>query len=174
MKKYIIAIVTGLIILGLVVGFNNNIDLSNVVKMSFSFKYFVYLLILLISGITLSFIGIPLFLFLLLIEIISCGVVTSYFILAFSFKGLFFSLIYFLVFKIIYWFFLLLIGFYSLKLIKNNYLYLFKRFKENKNNSKLYLKKMLVISSFMLFLNLLTVLFGNRLIVPLANYLFFK
>lgn len=174
MKKYIIAIVIAVIMVGIIVGFTNKVDLINLISIKYTFKYFLYILIVILSGMALTYLGIPLFLFLLLIELCSFGIITSYFTLAFAFKGLIFSLVFALIFKTIYWFLLMLISFYSLKLIKNNYLYLFKRFKENKNNSRLYLKKMIIISSFILILNLSIVLLGNKVIIPIANYLLFK
>ena len=126
-----------------------------------------------ISGIALSYIGIPLFIFLLLLEFISLGMVTYFIFSNFLLKGLLFSLIYILIFKLVYWFLLILNGFYSLKLIKNNYKYLFRRYRENKNDSKLYFKKMLIISSIVICFNLLSVTFGNKLINYLASYLLF-
>ena len=163
MKKYIVALFVAIIIIGIVVGGNNHLDLSNLVAISFSYKYFIYIFLTLLSGITLSYIGVPLFILILIYEVLSCGIVTSYFVSSYAINGLLFSLVYLLIFKIIYWFLLLLLSFYSLKLIKNNYVYLSKRHQENKNNRKLYLKKMLIIGSFVLIFNVLIVTLGNKI-----------
>ena len=136
MKKYIIAIVGALFIVGFVLGVNQSINYENIIGLSISYKYFLYILILILLGIAVSFIGIPFFVFYLTLEIILCGFITCSFIISFSLKGLLFSLIYLIIFKIIIWFLLLLIGFYSIKLIKNNFCYLIRRFKEYKRNSK--------------------------------------
>lgn len=171
MKKYIITIVLAIIIVGIIIGYNNQIDLSSIVSLNFTFKYFFYILVICASGMVLSYIGVPLFLVFLFFDLFSCGIVTSYFLLAFSFKGVIFSLLYIFIFKIIFWFLLLLNSFYSIKLIKNNYKYLFRRYRENKNNSKLYFKKMLIINIFILGVNFITVLFGDKVVNYFGNYL---
>ncbi|MBE6148718.1 MAG: hypothetical protein E7167_04465 [Firmicutes bacterium] len=173
MKKYIIAIVLFFIIIGFVIGINNEVDLSNVVMLKFSYKYLINTLLICLCGIMLSYIGIPLFFIIIIFDLIACGLVTSYLWQAFNFQGLLFSIIFFLAFKLIYWFLLSLNGFYSIKLIKNNFKYLLRRFRENKNNSKLYFKKICIITSLIITFNLFFVLLGNKLIIPLASYLLF-
>jgi len=91
--------------------------------------------------------------------------------MAFSFGGIAFSILYFLIFKMVYCFLLSLISFYALKLTKNNYLYIFKRFHEYKNNRRLYLKKMLIISVFILLFSLLVTTLGNKVLLPLSKFL---
>lgn len=171
MKKYVIAIIGALILLGIAVGFYNRVDLTNVVGLSFTFKYFIYLSLICICGIFLSFVGIPLFLLLLISELLTLGILLFSFAFSFGTKGVLFLLTFTLLFKVIYWFCLLLLSFYSFKLIKNNYLYLFKRFSEYKRNSKLYLKKSLIICSLMLVFNLIVVLFGDKVVIPVSSYL---
>ncbi|MBE6156012.1 MAG: hypothetical protein E7164_04590 [Firmicutes bacterium] len=171
MKKYIIAIVLGLIGLGIVIGLNNHVDLSNVVKITFTYRFLLKMFLIILCGIALAFAGIPFFIFVLILELISFGIVTTYLAMAFSFGGIAFSILYFLIFKMVYCFLLSLISFYALKLTKNNYLYIFKRFHEYKNNRRLYLKKMLIISVFILLFSLLVTTLGNKVLLPLSKFL---
>jgi len=173
MKKSVAIVIVSIFVMGFIIGLYQTFDLSLVIGVSFSFKYFWYLLFVILLAVALSFLGLPIFLLLLILDIFNSGLVTAFFLQNFHLPGMIFCLIFLVVFKIGYWFLLLLNGFYSLKLIKNNYIYFFYRYLANKNNSKLYLKKMGIISSAILIFIFLTVSLGDKVIIPLANYLLF-
>lgn len=164
MKKYIIVIILAIFFIGLIIGFNNNYDLKNFYEFTFSWQNLLASMIFLILGLILSLLGLPIYLIMLLFEIILMGIVTSYFLVSFSFKGILFVFLYTLVFKCIYWFLLFLNSFYAFKMIKNEMRYLFKKYRDCKNNIKLYFKKILVINSFIITFICFTNTIGIQLI----------
>ena len=164
MKKYIVAIILAIFFIGFIIGFKNNYNLQNFLKFTFYWKSIIFFIIVLITSLLLSFIGIPCYLFLLIIEILLLGIITASFFLAFSVKGIFFVIIYSLIFKSGYWFLLLLNTFYGFKLFKNELRCFFKKYKDCKNNIKIYFKKILVINSFMLILLCFTNVVGIKIV----------
>ena len=172
MNKNIVIVIAFIFVIGFMIGCSNPIDLTNIVSFNISFKYIVWDIFLYILAVGLSCIGIPFYFLLLLLEIIISGIVSSFLIVNFTFIGFGISLI-LLVFKFIIWFMLFLNGFYSIKLIKNNYKYFFKRYRVNKENSKKYFKKIIIINIILIVINLINIIFNKNIIVPLTNHFLF-
>ena len=145
MKKYIIVINIVILVIGLIIGFNNSLDLSNITNLSINYYFFIFNILIYLIAILLVFIGIPFYYLIMLYDVISYGIVMGILICNFNLFGLFISLV-FLLLKTILWFLLFLNGYYSLKYIKNKINYLLNRLRVNKLNKKLYLKKMIIIN----------------------------
>ena len=133
MKKYInysivIALFIGFI-LALLYPINlNNFDLFTKIL---SFKYFLFIFIISIFLIILPLLSINLSQGLLFCEFISMGYIIT-------------------IFKLLNIFILYLNSYYSYKLIKHIYLNIFSKYKRNINNLYLYIKKVIIMSSFFL------------------------
>lgn len=173
MNKYGAYVIVGIFVIGFVFGLNEEYLLSSVIGISFSFKYLLLIIGIIVLSSLLSFLGIPLFIFYLVLDIFAAGLVTSFFFKNYFLSGIIFSIVFILLFKLFSWFLLLLNSFYSIKLIKNNYIYLFYRYRANKNNSKLYLSKIFIINMVMIGFVLVEITLGSKIIIPLANYLLF-
>jgi len=173
MKKFIVLVTVLALIIGFIYGFQKNIDLSSIIFYSASKPLMFFSLIILVGSLFLTFLGLPVFLLILLFEAFLMGAVISIFICNYFFKGLIFIIIFLLLFKFFTFFVLFLNSFYALKFIKNFYAYLFKKSSRCKNNAHLYLKKILIISLASFFYSFLMLIFGDFFVRELSNYLLF-
>lgn len=161
------------VIIALIVGIINPLDLSHVVSLNLSFKYLFFLILLHSGGLVLSLIGIPYAFLVIIIEFIMSIFMLISFIINFKWHGFLFLLIFLILFKIIYWFLLVLYGFYSFKYTRNLYTFIFRRYHACRNNTTKYFKKIVVINIFILIWLLLYIIIGKFTLNPLANYLLF-
>ncbi len=152
MKKYInystiIALFIG-IILALLYPINlTSFDLFTKIL---SFKDFIYIFLICIFIIIMPFLSVNLSQGLLFCEFISMGYIITLFIKYYKFNGLLFIIIYIMLYKLLNLFILYLNSYYSYKLIKHIYLNIFSKYKRNINNLYLYVKKVVIMTIFLL------------------------
>ncbi len=173
MKKITLIVAGIVVIVALIVGIINPLNLSHVVSLNLSFKYLFLLILLHSGGFVLSLIGIPYAFLVIIIELIMSIFMLISFIINFKWHGFLFLLIFLVLFKLIYWFLLVLYGFYSFKYTRNLYTYIFRRYHACRNNTHKYLKKMIVINIFIIIWLLIYLIIGKFGLNPLANYLLF-
>lgn len=173
MKKIILIGVGISVIIALIVGIINPLDLSHVIKINLSFKYLLVMLLLHSGGLLLSLIGIPYAFLIIISELLMSILMFISFIINFKWHGFLFLLIFLILFKVSYWFLLVLYGFYSFKYTRNLYTYIFRRYHACRNNTRKYFKKMVVINGFILIWLLIYLIIGKFTLNPLANYLLF-
>ena len=167
MKKKIIVAIVMVIILGFIFGLCQSINLSiKELNTSYLYLFANLLLYLIIYG--LSFIGLPVYIITLLYETFSLGIMISFMITNFQLSYLFY-LIFFLSYKIIIIFLLLLTIFYHYKYLKHLCSFIIKRGHLPKHNINLYYKKMTIIIIFILIINIIFSLLNIYVIIPLLN-----
>lgn len=167
MKKKVIAIVTVVFGLGIMYSLCNKVVLKDYF---FSVSYFYFFLNILIFLIAygISFICIPVYFVLLIYELFSTGFITGTLILNFGLKGLLVSLV-IILFKAVIVIMLILNSYYHLKYIKSLYNFLFKRIPISKHNTKIYTRKMTIISVITIIFMLLYILIDKYILIVLLN-----
>ena len=131
-----------------------------------TFYMFFNILIYLIAYM-LIFIGIPSFLLIYIYELFSLGVVIPILLVNFKYSSLI-VLIPLLFFKTVIVFMLILNTFYYFKYLKHIVNYLFKRIYISKHNIKLYIKKITIISAFLVITNIVFSLINMKMLVLLS------
>ncbi|MBE6160729.1 MAG: hypothetical protein E7158_00710 [Firmicutes bacterium] len=144
---------------------NGNIEFikNNFTKINyFNYKIIIFHFIILTISFFLSFIGIGLFilLFYLLYELFTIGFMFSYFAYFYKTKGILFNFTYFLIYKFILLFLLVILILKYYKLFKNFFKYIRK---ENVDITKTVVNSQL-INIFILFHDIILILFGKYLL----------
>lgn len=173
MKKITLIGAGLVVIIALIVGIINPLDLSHAIKLNITFKYLFFMILLHSGGFILSLIGLPYAFLIIVLEIIMSILMLVSLIINFKWHGFLFLLIFLILFKIIYWFLLVLYGFYSFKYTRNLYTFIFRRYHACRNNTHKYFKKMVVINIFILIWFLIYLIISKFTLNPLANYLLF-
>lgn len=173
MKKIFIVALLIAFALGLIVGIFNILDLngSSVLPFAFSFKKIFFILLGLIVLFFISLIGIPIYFSILIFDTMLSGFITINFIINYKAKGILFILIYLIVFKVFKMFLVVLNAFYSLKISKNIYNFLFHRRFNKRKNILIYVKKLFIISTILFVNEVFLIIIGRALIPFLSNHL---
>lgn len=171
MKKYIMAFVIAIIMLGIFVSINNHLAFNNLTGLLFSSKVMLINISLVILLFILGLTGLPTYLLYLLFDLFTLGLLLPVFFVSFSFKGVIYLLIYYILFKTFSYFLLLLNTFYAYKYAKNLYRFIFNRFGQSIHNIKLYFKKMSIISSILICYTAFYNVIGKYLMNYLGNFL---
>lgn len=173
MKKIINYSIFVAFILGVIFSFVYPFDISNYNFLIniFSFKAFLYIFALAILFIILPFFSINFSLTFLIFESFSFGYIIILFLKNFGYKGIIFILLFTLIFKLINYFILYLLSFYSFKLIKHIYLNIFSKYRRNINNLHLYMKKIALMSIIFFVFNIALLICSNFIIPYLKNLL---
>jgi hypothetical protein len=166
MKKKIIVASVIIIVMGTIFGLCNSI-VSSVVYTNSYFYLYLYILIYIVAY-GLSFGGFPGFFLVLLYELFTLGITISFLLINFQLKLLVY-IIFLCVFRIVVLFCLVLNTFYYCKYVKHLGNYIFKRITISKHNIRLYLKKMTIISIFVLLIIILYSLLNIYAILPFVN-----
>ena len=174
MKKIILIIVASILVIGFIIGINQEYNMNNFVSITMSFKSFILYIMIIILGFLLSSIGMPCYYLFLFFELLLSGFIMALFIINYKINGLCFALLFILLFKIPSYFILLLSSFYYTKYIKNMFSYLFYRYTSSKKNYRMYFKKMLVINLILIIIIIVNFSFGNYIIKPVGSYLLFS
>lgn len=173
MKKIINYSIFITFILGVIFSFVYPFNISNYNFLInvFSFKTFLYIFILSIMFIIIPFLSVNFSLIFLSFESFSFGYIIILFFKNFGYKGIIFILLFTLIFKLINYFILYLISFYSFKLIKHIYLNIFSKYRRNINNLHLYMKKISIMSIIFFIFNIALLICSNFIIPYLKNLL---
>lgn len=171
MKKYIMAFVIAIIVLGIFVSINNHLVFDNLSGFLFSPKVMLINIGLVVILFILGLTGFPTYFFYLTLDLFTLGLLIPSFFISFSFKGLIYLLIYYLLFKSFSYFLLILNTFYAFKYAKNLYRFIFNRFGQSIHNIKLYFKKMVIISTILICYTAIYNMMGKYLMNFLAKFL---
>lgn len=170
MKKIIVILTVMIFIIGFITSILNSTSFPNELLFSNNNFFFFLNLLIIIASFGLTFICLPAFLFVYLFESFMMGFCTFLFLLNFGLKGIIF-IVFLLIYKLIMLFFLLLNSFYYIKYIIHLFNYFFKKIYISKHNIKLYLKKITIITCFILILLVSYYGFAMKVLIPMLNKL---
>ena len=149
MKKIIVGITVTLFVMGFLTGMFNNIALPNELLFEKNNFFFFLNFLIIILAYGLSLVCIPAFFLIYIYEAFMMGLCVSLFMQNFGIKSIIFILV-LLIYKTIILFFIILTNFYYYKYITHLINYLFKKIYIAKHNVRLYLKKITIITCFIL------------------------
>lgn len=173
MKKYIIALGIAIILVGVVAAFNNNIQLENVIGLLFSYKKLYIMLLIILTLFLISLLGIPSYVLFILFDLFNFGELLFIFTSNFSYKGIIYLFLYFIICRLPLYFMLILNSFYTLKYGKHLYRFIFNKFGKSIHNIKIYFKKMLTVNIITYGYFVLTIIIISKLMGLLAKSLLF-
>lgn len=166
-----ILIIAGFVafLFGIIFAISHPINITNI-SFFYSSKYLLYSILIIISMYIFSICMVPINYIMLYIIFFISGYLNTIFYINYSYKGILFINILFII-KFIIYFCIILNSFYYKKYIQNIYKLIFKR--STLRNVKLYLKKMAVILAVIFVLILIDNIFVSISVSKLSKYLLF-
>lgn len=166
-----ILIIAGFVafLFGIIFAISHPINITNI-SFFYSSKYLLFSILIIISMYIFSICMVPINYIMLYIIIFISGYLNTIFYINYSYKGILFINILFII-KFIIYFCIILNSFYYKKYIQNIYKLIFKR--STFRNVKLYLKKMAVILAVIFVLVLIDNIFVSITVSKLSKYLLF-
>ena len=163
MKKIIIILTVMIFIIGFITSIFNSTSFFNELLITNNNFFFYFNILIIIASFGLAFIGIPAFLLVYIYEAFMMGFLTYLFLLNFRLRAIILIII-LLVYSLIVLFFFLLNSFYYCKYVKHLFNYFIKKIYISKHNIRLYLKKMTIITFFIIFLTIIYYFCLNKLL----------